>query len=65
MVGKTLGQIDLPLGTNIGAIVRGNDVIIAHDDVLVEPDDHLILFLVDKARVSEVEKLFQAPFSFF
>lgn len=65
VVGKTLGQIDLPPGTNIGAIVRGNDVIIAHDDVMVEPDDHLILFLVDKSRVPEVEKLFQAPFTFF
>lgn len=65
VVGRTLGQIDLPPGTNIGAIVRGNDVIIAHDDVMVEPDDHLILFLVDKSRVPDVEKLFQAPFSFF
>ncbi|XOV86219.1 MAG: Trk system potassium transporter TrkA [Pseudomonadota bacterium] len=65
VVGKTLGQIELPPGTNIGAIVRGNDVIIAHDDVMVLSDDHLILFLVDKSRVPEVEKLFQAPFSFF
>lgn len=65
VVGKRLGEIELPPGTNIGAIVRGDDVIIAHDDVLVEPDDHVILFLVDKSRVQEVEKLFQAPFSFF
>lgn len=65
VVGRTLGQIDLPPGTNIGAIVRGNEVIIAHDDVMVEPDDHLILFMVDKSRVGQVEKLFQAPFSFF
>jgi trk system potassium uptake protein TrkA len=65
VVGKTLGQIDLPPGTNIGALVRGEAVIIAHDDVMVEPDDHLILFLVDKSRIPEVEKLFQAPFSFF
>ncbi|MEX2326965.1 MAG: TrkA C-terminal domain-containing protein, partial [Pseudomonadales bacterium] len=65
VVGKTLGQIELPPGTNIGAIVRGSDVIIAHDDILVESDDHLILFLVDKRRIPEVEKLFQAPFSFF
>ena len=65
VVGRTLGQIDLPPGTNIGALVRGDDVIIAHDDVMVEPDDHLILFLVDKSRIGQVEKLFQAPFSFF
>ncbi|MCB1645559.1 MAG: Trk system potassium transporter TrkA [Pseudomonadales bacterium] len=65
VVGKRLEEIDLPQGTNIGAIVRGQDVIIAHDDIVVEPDDHLILFLVDKGRIHEVEKLFQAPFTFF
>ncbi|MFT4711788.1 MAG: trk system potassium uptake protein TrkA [Candidatus Azotimanducaceae bacterium] len=65
VVGRTIEAIDLPPGTNIGAIVRGKDVIIAHDDIVVEADDHLILFLVDKSRISEVEKLFQAPFTFF
>ena len=65
VVGRTIEEIDLPQGTNIGAIVREKDVIIAHDDVVVEPDDHLILFLVDRSRIAEVEKLFQAPFTFF
>jgi trk system potassium uptake protein TrkA len=65
VVGRRLEEIELPPGTTIGAIVRGDDVIIAHDDVVVEPDDHLILFLVDKSRIAEVEKLFQAPFTFF
>jgi len=65
VVGRRLEEIELPPGTNIGAIVRGDDVIIAHDDVVVEPDDHLILFLVDKSRMADVEKLFQAPFTFF
>jgi len=65
VVGRQLQEIDLPRGTTIGAIVRGNDVIIAHDDVVVQNDDHLILFMVDKSLVSDVEKLFQAPFSFF
>jgi trk system potassium uptake protein len=64
-VGRKIEEIDLPPGANIGAIVRGRDVIIAHDDVVVEPDDHVILFLVDKSRIREVEKLFQAPFTFF
>ena len=65
VIGRTLEEIDLPPGTNIGAIVRGQDVIIAHDHIVVEADDHLILFLVDKTRIPEVEKLFQAPLSFF
>lgn len=65
VVGRRLDDIDLPADTSIGAIVRGKDVVIAHDDIVVEQDDHLIIFLVDKRRVKDVEKLFQAPLSFF
>lgn len=65
VIGKRLEEIDLPEGTNIGAIVRGDDVVIAHDDIVVEAGDHIVLFLVDKARIKDVEKLFQAPLSFF
>jgi len=31
----------------------------------VQPDDHVILFLVDKSRINEVEKLFQVGLTFF
>ena len=65
VIGKTIGEIDLPPETNIGAIVRGDKVVMAHDDIKVEAGDHIILFLVDKARIKDVEKLFQAPLSFF
>ena len=64
VVGRRIEDIELPPGTNIGAIVRGEDVIIAHDDVVVQSDDHLVLFLGDKKRIKEVEKLFHAPLSF-
>lgn len=65
VVGRTLGEIKLPEGATIGAIVRGENVLIAHRHVLVESGDHVILFLVDKSRTREVEKLFQVGFSFF
>ena len=65
LVGRKIEDIDLPPGTNIGAIVRGDDVVIAHDDIVIKSDDHVVLFLVEKARIKEVEKLFQAPLSFF
>jgi len=64
VIGRTLGEINLPPGTSIGGLVRSGDVIIAHDDIVVKPDDHLILFLVDKSRIKDVERLFQAPLSF-
>ncbi len=65
VVGRRISEIDLPTGTTIGAIVRNNEVMIAHDDVVVESDDHVILFLVDKSQVRDVERLFQVGLAFF
>lgn len=65
VVGRTIEDIDLPEGTTIGAIVRNNVVIIAHDDVVIETDDHVILFLVDKKQIPAVERLFQVGLTFF
>ena len=63
VVGRRLEEIKLPSGTTIGAIVRGDEVIIAHHDTMIEAEDHVILFIVDKKRVNDVEKLFQVGFS--
>lgn len=65
VVGRRLDEIKMPPGTTIGAIVRGEEVIIAHHDTVIEAEDHVILFLVDKKRVKDVEKLFQVNASFF
>ncbi len=65
VVGRRLDEIRMPQGTTIGAIVRHNEVLIAHDSLTVQPDDHVILFLVDKQRIREVEKLFQVGLTFF
>ena len=64
VVGKMISEIRLPPGTTIGAIVRKDEVIIAHSDTVIEQDDHVIMFLVDKKFISDVEKLFQ-PSAFF
>ncbi|RBW52071.1 Trk system potassium transporter TrkA [Marinobacter sp. F3R11] len=65
VIGRRLDEINLPQGATIGAIVRHNEVLIAHDHLRVQPDDHVILFLVDKSRVREVEKLFAVGLTFF
>ncbi len=62
---RRIAQIALPPGATIGAIVRGQQVIIARDDVVVRSGDHVILFLVDKSRIHAVERLFQVGLSFF
>lgn len=64
VVGKAIGEIKLPPGTTIGAVVRDDSVIIAHSDTIIQADDHVIMFLVDKKYIPDVEKLFQ-PSAFF
>ncbi|MFA3792874.1 Trk system potassium transporter TrkA [Aliiglaciecola sp. SL4] len=64
VIGKKISEIKLPPGTTIGAIVRQDEVIIAHSSTSIEANDHVILFLVDKKFISDVEKLFQ-PSAFF
>jgi trk system potassium uptake protein TrkA len=59
VVGKAIEDIKLPAGTTIGAIVRNDDVLIAHDDTVIQSGDHVIMFLIDKKHIHVVEKLFQ------
>lgn len=65
VVGKAIGEIELPRGTTIAAIVRDNKVIIAHHNIVIQSNDHVILFLVDKKYVRDVEQLFQVDLTFF
>lgn len=65
VVGKQIENIKLPPGTTIGAIVRKDEVIIAHSDTVIQANDHVILFLVDKKFIWDVEKLFQPSALFF
>ncbi|SFU88139.1 Trk system potassium transporter TrkA [Xenorhabdus koppenhoeferi] len=64
VVGRKIGDIKLPPGTTIGAIVRDEEVIIANDYSIIEQGNHVIMFITDKKFVPEVEKLFQ-PSPFF
>ncbi|MBI6550607.1 Trk system potassium transporter TrkA [Xenorhabdus lircayensis] len=64
VVGRKIGDIKLPPGTTIGAIVRSEEVIIANDYSIIQQGDHVIMFITDKKFVPEVERLFQ-PSPFF
>ncbi|QKT03497.1 Trk system potassium transporter TrkA [Ectothiorhodospiraceae bacterium 2226] len=64
VVGRAIDELKLPYGTTIGAIVRDNEVVIAHHDTLIQADDHVILFVVDKKQIREVERLFQVGVTF-
>jgi trk system potassium uptake protein TrkA len=59
VVGRRIEQIQLPRGATISAIVRGDEVLMAHHDTLIEADDHVILFIADRRQIDEVERLFE------
>lgn len=64
VVGRRIMDIKLPPGATIGAIVRDNDVLIAHDKTEIKTGDHVILFLIDKKHIGDIERLF-SPSAFF
>jgi trk system potassium uptake protein len=65
VVARRIGEVALPEGSAIAAIIRGEEVIIAHHDTLIEAEDHLIVFALNKRIIPKVEKLFQVGFGFF
>jgi len=65
VVGRRLDELKLPPGVTVGAILRGDSVLIAHSHIVVETDDHVILFLTDRNKIADVEHLFAVGFGFF
>jgi trk system potassium uptake protein TrkA len=61
VIGRKIADIPLPEGATIGAVVRGEEVLIAHHDTVVQRDDHIILFLTDRRQIDAVERLFDVP----
>jgi len=64
VVGRKIEDIDLPKGAAIVMLVRDGQVMIAHHDTVVATDDHVILFLTDRRKIENLEKLFQVGVSF-
>lgn len=64
VVGRKIKEIKLPASASIGAIVRSDEVIIAEPETLIESEDHVIIYLADKHKVSDVERLFQVSATF-
>ena len=67
---RRIGDIKLPNGAQIGAIVRGTgeaarEVIIPHRDTVIAADDHVIVFVPHKRMIRDIERLFQVSATFF
>jgi trk system potassium uptake protein TrkA len=59
VVGRRIDELRLPEGASIVAIVRGEQVVMAHHDTVVHTEDHVIVFLTDRRHVEAVERLLQ------
>ena len=64
VVGRRIEQIELPKGTTIAALVRDDEVLMAHHDTVIQSGDHVIVFVTNKKMVPKVEKLFQVSAGF-
>ncbi|KAA3630590.1 MAG: Trk system potassium transporter TrkA [Proteobacteria bacterium] len=64
VVGRRVEEIDLPTGASLGAILRGETVLIAHDDTVIEAGDHVIIFVAEKKDIPAIERLFQVAVTF-
>jgi trk system potassium uptake protein TrkA len=64
LIGKPLGYDDLPEGVAAAAVLRGNQVLMADRDVIVRPEDHLIIFY-KAGMVRSVEKFFRVNPDYF
>jgi trk system potassium uptake protein TrkA len=63
-IGVKLRDAKLPAGVLVGAIVRGEEVIVARADTVIKPDDRVVLFATAEA-VPKVEKMFSVKLEFF
>lgn len=59
VVGKAIKDIPLPTEATLGALVRGTRILMAHHDLVIEAGDRVILLLVDKRKIRQIERLFQ------
>ncbi len=64
LVGVPLREADLPEGVLVGAIVRGDEVIIPRGDTVIKPKDQVVIFAAASA-VKSVEKLLAVRLEFF
>jgi trk system potassium uptake protein TrkA len=64
VVGRRIDELTFPEGTTVGVIARGDTLIFPHHDTIIETQDHVVLFLPDRRKIIEVERLFRVSITF-
>ncbi len=58
VIGKRVEDVALPEGATIGCVARGDEVLMAHHDTVIQADDHVVIFISDRRHIEQVERLF-------
>jgi trk system potassium uptake protein len=64
VVGVPLRQAKLPEGVRLGAIVRGDTVVIPRGDTVIKPHDKVIVFAL-KDRIHDLQHMFRVSLEYF
>jgi trk system potassium uptake protein TrkA len=64
LVGKPLAEVKLPAGVLVAAVVHGGEVLIPDGSTVVQPGDHMVIFLLRKV-LSKLEKLLTVSLEYF
>lgn len=65
IIGNRIKDIPLPQEASIIAVARGNKTFMGHQNVVIEAGDRVIILLLDKTKIRQVERLFQEGLSIF
>lgn len=64
VVGRRLIELNLPPGCSMAALMRGETLMLADDDFMFEPGDHVILLALKNRHVRQLEALFQVKLNY-
>jgi len=64
IVNLPLSRVKMPKGAIVGAIVRGDEIIIPRGDSVIRPRDHLIIFALQEV-LPKLEKLLTVKLEYF
>ena len=59
VVGRRVDEIHWPVGALLGAVVRDDQVFMAHHDLVIKENDHMVIFVSDKKIIPRIEQLMQ------
>ncbi|KTD45668.1 Trk system potassium uptake protein TrkA [Legionella rubrilucens] len=64
VIGRKLNEIDLPQGCSVMAVVREDKILMSDPKLTLEAGDHVVILLLKKRYLRQVESLFQVSLTF-